>query len=160
MTGRIRIILTLTTVVLALGCFTFEQSTPAQSESSYCKQVKGNLIVEFGPGTASGAITNGSFLNGTVETVFTPGSVAATADPTSVTFTGDSAITTDKGVITTHDLYLFDFATELGSGMLRIDPAASTGDFAGATGIIYLNINAGDPPGHARLGGRICFASE
>jgi hypothetical protein len=157
---KVRSFMMLVAVVLTLGLFPLERSTSAQSPNSNCKQIKGNLMVNFGPGVASGTVTNGSFLNGTFETAFTPGSVVPTADPTSVTFTGGSTITTDKGVLVTHDVYLFDFARALGPGMLRIDSTASTGDFAGATGILYLNPNFGDPPGHAQLGGKICFANE
>lgn len=166
MNAKIRILITLSAVVLMAGLFPFEQSTSAgstksaQSENSNCKQVKGNLTVNFGPGTATGAITNGSVLNGTFETVFSAGSVVPTADPTSVTFTGDSTITTNTGVLVTHDVYLFDFVIALGPGMLRIDSTASTGDFAGATGILYINPNFGDAPGHAKLTGKICFANE
>lgn len=160
MNAKIRTIITIVTGMLTLGLFPLEQSTSAQSLSSNCKQVKGNLAVNFGPGTANGVVTNGSVLNGTFETVFNAGSVVPTADPTSVTFTGDSRITTDKGVLVTHDVYLFDFAIALGPGMLRIDSTASTGDFAGATGILYINPIFGDPPGHAKLTGRICFANE
>ena len=136
MNTNTRMLMTLVAVALTFGLFPLEQSTSAQSENSKCKQVKGNLIVNFGPGIASGVITNGSFLNGTFETVFKAGSVVPTADPTSVTFTGDSTNTTGKGVLVTHDVYLFDSVRALGPAMLRIDSAASTGDFLGATGII------------------------
>lgn len=166
MNAKTRVLMMLLAIVLTFGLLPLEQSTwarsakSAQSENSNCKQVKGNVIVNFGPGTASGAITNGSFLNGTLETVFNAGSVVPTADPTTVTFTGDSTITTEKGVLATHDVYLFDFVRALGPGMLRIDSAASTGDFAGATGIIYISPNFGDAPGHGKLTGKVCFANE
>lgn len=165
MNTKTRIVMTLG-VALCFALLPLQQPTSArsagsvQSPNSNCKQVKGNLTVEFGPGTASGAITNGSVLNGTFETVFNPGSVVPTADPTSVTFTGDSTITTNEGTLVTHDVYLFDFVRALGPGMLRIDSTASTGDFAGATGILYINPNFGDPPGHAELAGKICFANQ
>jgi hypothetical protein len=166
MNAKIRMLMTLVAVVFALALLPLEQATSArstksaQSENSNCKQVKGNLTVNFSPGTASGEVTNGSVLNGTFATVFNAGSVAPTADPTSVTFTGGSTITTDKGVLVTRDVYLFDFVMALGPGMLRIDSAASTGDFAGATGILYINPNFGDAPGHGELAGKICFANQ
>jgi hypothetical protein len=159
----------LTTVVLVALSFAltpFDQPTAARSErmakstNSNCKEVKGNLTVEFGAGTANGEIINGNVLNGTFATAFTPGSVVPTADPTSITFTGDSTISTDKGVLATHDVYLFDLVSALGPGMLRIDSTNSTGEFAGATGILYLNPNFGDPPGHAQLSGKICLADQ
>lgn len=164
MKTKTRIVMTVAAVALSL--LPLEQPTSArsassaQSPNSNCKEVKGNLTVEFGTGTASGAITNGNGLNGTFATAFNPGSVAPTADPTSVTFTGDSTISTEKGVLVTHDVYLFDFVRALGPGMLRIDSTTSTGDFAGATGILYINPNFGDPPGHAQLFGKICLANQ
>lgn len=166
MKTKARILMTLAAVALSFALTLLEQPTsarsasPAQTSNSNCKQVKGNLRVEFGPGTASGAIANGNVINGTFETVFTPGSVVPTADPTSITFTGDSTITTDKGVLVTHDVYLFDFVRALGPGMLRIDSITSTGDFAGATGILYINPNFGDAPGNAEIGGNMCFANQ
>lgn len=167
MNAKTRMLIMLLAIALTVGFFPLEQSIsartakPLQSENSNCKHVKGDIMVNFGPGTASGTVSNGGFLNGTVETAFTPGSVVPTADPTSVTFTGVSTITTNRGVLVTQDVYLFDIATGLGSAMLRIDSAASTGDFAGATGVAYLNISSTTPEsGRAELAGRICFANE
>lgn len=163
MKTKARIVMTVVAVALSFALSPLEQLTSARSastassQSSNCKEVKGTLTVEFGAGTASGAITNGNVLNGSFITAFTPGSVVPTADPTSVTFTGD--VSTDKGVLMTHDVYLFDFVIALGPGMLRIDSTTSTGDFAGATGILYINPNFGDPPGQAQLAGKICLAS-
>lgn len=165
MKTKARIVMTVVAVALSFALSPLEQLTSARSastassQSSNCKEVKGTLTVEFGAGTASGAITNGNVLNGSFITAFTPGSVVPTADPTSVTFTGNSTISTDKGVLMTHDVYLFDFVIALGPGMLRIDSTTSTGDFAGATGILYINPNFGDPPGQAQLAGKICLAS-
>ncbi|HZI87640.1 MAG TPA: hypothetical protein VFD48_12455 [Pyrinomonadaceae bacterium] len=161
-----RIVMTVIAFALSFAFLPLGHSTSARSESraqsanSNCKEVKGNLTVEFGAGTANGVITNGNLLNGTLATVFTPGSVVPTADPTSVTFTGDSTISTDKGVLATHDVYLFDLVLVLGPGMLRIDSTTSTGEFAGATGILYINPNFGDLPGLAQLTGKICLASQ
>ena len=161
MKAKIRTGLTLVVVMLLSGLFSLEQSTWAQSENSNCKEVKGNLWVSFGPGVANGTITNGGIFNGTVATIFNDGSVVPTADPTTVTFTGDTVITTNAGVLVTHDVYVFDFVRSLGPGMLRIDPSASTGIFAGATGVVYLNVIFGGPEsGQAKLAGQICFAKE
>ena len=167
MNAKTIMLMTLVTVVLTFGLLPLEQSTAArpakmaQSENSNCKHVKGDLMVNFGPGTASGTISNAGVLNGTIATVFNAGSIVPTADPTTVTFTGDSTITTNRGVLVTHDVYVFDFARSLGPGMLRIDSAASTGDFAGATGVIYLNVRFGDNvSGQASLAGQICLANQ
>jgi hypothetical protein len=166
MKTKTRVVMTVVAVALSFALSPLQQLTSARSasmagsQSSNCKEVKGNLTVEFGAGTASGAITNGNVLNGSFATVFTPGSVVPTADPTSITFTGNSTISTDKGALATHDVYLFDFVSALGPAMLRIDSTNSTGEFAGATGILYINPNFGDPPGQAQLSGKICLASQ
>lgn len=152
-----RVLMTFVAIALTGGVFEVAQPTAAQTADSSCKQLKGDLAVTFGPGTASGVLTNGSFLNGTFDSVFVAGSVLPTADPTSITFTGNSSITTNKGVLVTRDVYLVDFILTLGPGMLRIDPAASTGEFAGATGLIYLNPQVEGPLGHAQLAGQICL---
>ena len=150
-----------TIMALALGfCLLYEvPATQAQSMNSRCRIVRGNLEVAFSPGAANGSITNSGFLNGSVTTSFQPGSVMPTANPTSITFTGDTTLTTLAGTLVTHDVYLFDFVLMLGPAMLRIDPGASTGIFAGATGVIYINPVAGSTDtGQAELGGRLCFA--
>lgn len=152
--------ITMTVIVMVLGLIAIDYPAFAQADTGKCKQVKGNVEVTFGPGTANGVIANGGVLNGTFSTAFTAGSIMPTADPTSVTFTGDSVIANDWGTVVTRDVYLFDTAMGLGPGLLRIDPAASTGAFAGATGVIYINPNFDDLVGHGQLGGKICLAEE
>jgi hypothetical protein len=39
----------------------------------------------------------------------------------------------------TQNVGIFDVATGVFSAIGRIDPDASTGDFAGATGVLYIN---------------------
>lgn len=161
MNARTRKLMTLVAVVLTFCLCSLEQATSAQSPNSNCKQVKGSLAVNFGPGVANGTITNGGVLNGTIATTFNAGSVVPTADPAAVSFTGSSTITTNGGTIVTHEVYVFDFVRSWTTAMLRIDSAASTGAFAGATGVIFLNSNSASPEsGQGELAGQICYANE
>jgi len=47
------------------------------------------------------------------------------------------------------------------TGIARIDPDASTGDFAGATGVLYINAKTtdGGATDQAEIAGEICFAN-
>ncbi len=47
------------------------------------------------------------------------------------------------------------------SDFARIDPNASTGDFAGATGVLYINgrTTDGGATFQAKITGEICFAN-
>ena len=131
------------------------------SQSPNCKSVKGEVSVTFGPDSALGVITNGGVLNGTLASTFDAGSVIFTADPTTVSFTGSGLITTLQGTIATRDVFIYDFAILRATAMSRIDPAASTGIFAGATGVIYTNDRSGTPTSaESDLSGRICYAGH
>jgi hypothetical protein len=59
-------------------------------------------------------------------------------------------------------LYLLDLVTGLGVAMTDIDPSTSTGIFAGATGVLYMNIvksiTVAQGPYYEAVGGQICFA--
>ena len=153
-----KLITTMMALAFSICLLNGVSSIQAQPTHRRCKAVRGNLGVVFSPGAANGSITNGGFLNGSVAQAFNPGSVVPTADPTSITFTGDSTITTIHGTLVTRDVYLFDFVRLLGPAMFRVDPVASTGIFAGAEGVIYLNpVSAATDTGQAELGGRICY---
>lgn len=143
-------------VLLSLGL-----QTPAQSLNSSCKSVRGDVSVTFGPGSGEGAITNAGVLNGPLAATFDAGSVVFTADPTTVSFTGSTTITSLHGTIVTRDVYIYDFAILRATAMLRIDPVASTGGFAGATGVIYINDRSGTPTeAESDLSGRICYSGQ
>ena len=160
MYAKTRKLMTLVAVVLTFCLCPLARTASAQSPNSNCKQVKGSLAVNFGPGVANGTITNGGFLNGTIATTFNAG-VVPTADPAAVSFTGSSTITTNGGTIVTHEVYVFDFVRSLTSALLRIDSATSTGAFAGATGVIFLNSSSASlESGQGELAGQICFATE
>ena len=125
------------------------------------QQVKGTeSVVNNGNGTTSGTITQGGKLNGTTQTVFTS-DFTPTPDPNTFSFTDDLTLTTDKGVLRTHNVTLFDAANGVFSAIARIDPNGSTGDFAGATGVLYINgkTTDGGATFQAEITGEICFAN-
>jgi hypothetical protein len=148
-----RTLATFALITLTIGLFPSAQSASAVSD---CKQVKGNLT----GGGGSGTITQGGGLNGTTQAVFTS-MFTPTPDPTTFSFTDDLTITTDKGVLKTHNVAIFDVARGVFSAIDRIDPNASTGDFAGATGVLYINGTTidGGATIQAEITGEICFAN-
>ena len=150
---RIRTLATFASVVLTIGLLSLTQSASAVSD---CKKASGNLS----GGGGSGTITQGGILNGTTQAVFTS-AFSPTPNPTTFSFTDDLTITTDKGVLKTHNVGIFSVAAGVFSAIDRIDPTASTGDFAGATGVLY--INGKTPDGgvtiQAEITGEICFAN-
>lgn len=149
---KIRTLATFALVALTIGLFSFAQSASAVSD---CKKVKGNLS----GGGGSGTITQGGRLNGTTQAIFTS-AFTPTPDPTTFSFTDDLTVTTNKGVLKTHNVAIFDVAAGLFSAIDRIDPHTSTGDFAGATGVLYINgkTNDGGATIQAEITGEICFA--
>jgi hypothetical protein len=153
-TGKLMILIAL---VLTLGLFSLEQSASAQSN---CRKVKGKFIDVTSGGSTTGTITNGGILNSTTETVFSP-AFLFTPDPTTVSFTADSTFTTNRGVLTTHNVYIFDFARGVATALYRIDPNASTGIFAGAAGVLYVNgKETGPGTVEGNITGEICFAPD
>lgn len=146
--------MTFALVALTIGLFTQTQSTSA---GGICHNVKGSLS----GGNGSGAITQGGILNGTTQAVFTS-MFTPTPDATTFSFTDDLTITTyHYGVLKTHNIAIFDTARGVFSAIDRIDPNTSTGSFAGATGVLY--INGRTPNGgmtiQAEITGEICFAN-
>lgn len=124
-----------------------------------CKEAKGNLsVVNPNTGTTSGRITQGGKLNGTTQAVFTSG-FTSTPEPATFSYTDDFTVTTNRGVLRTHNIGIFDTVTGLFTEIARIDPATSTRDFAGATGVLYINGNTTDGGAsfRAEISGEICF---
>ncbi len=139
------------------------QDNDLQSASavSGCKKVKGNVsAVNNGNGTASGIITQGGELNGTTLVVLTS-AFTPTPDPNTFSFTDDLTLITKKGVLRTHNVTLVDLANGVVTVIARIDPNASTGDFAGATGVLYINGKTpdGGTTFQEEITGEICFAN-
>lgn len=155
---RIRTLATLALVALTIGLFLPARSTSAVSS---CKKSKGNLsVVNNFNGTTSGTITQGGSLNGTTQAAFTS-AFTPTPDANTFSFTDDLTVTTNRGVLATHNVGIFDVATGLFSAINRIDPSASTGDFAGATGALYINGKTSDGGAtfEAEITGNICIAN-
>lgn len=144
--------------ILMFCLFSLEQLTSAQ-ETNKCITVKGKFTDVTRDGSTTGTITRAGILNGRTETVFSP-AFAFTPDPTTVSFTGDYTIITPRGVLITHNVYIFDFARGLGAGIYRIDPYASNGIFAYATGVLYVNGKAPVPSTvEGDISGEICFGN-
>ena len=159
MNARTRILVTLAAFVLTFGSIPIKHSASAQSTNN-CMKVKGKFVdLTTGPETSSGTVTNGGILNGAEETVYDLASGVLTYDPTTVTFTGDTTWTTNRGVLKTHNIFMLDFARGVGAALYRIDPSTSTGIFAGATGVLFINAYAPDPIiAFGDISGEICFA--
>jgi hypothetical protein len=155
---------TMIAAVLSLELFTLRAAALAQSQDFDCHRAKGNLVEVFNPGnnTNTGTLSNGGWLDGTMVSVFN--SVAyPTPDPNKVTFSSTMTLTTGQGQLKgAGRVYLFDLVTGLGVAMTYIDPSASTGIFAGATGVLYMNlvksITVAQGPYYEVVGGQICFA--
>ena len=156
MKSRIRILTISSLVALTFGLFSTLQSVSAVND---CKQAIGTLNAVNNGNSATGIITQGGRLNGTTEAVHTSG-FTPTSDLSTFSFTDDLTLTTNKGVLKTHNVVVFDVARGLFTAIARVDPTASTGDFAGATGVLYLNGKTidGGATVQADVTGEICFA--
>lgn len=157
MSIKIRTLATLASAVLAVGLFSSPQSVLAFGD---CHKVRGTLSAVNNGNSATGVITQGGRLNGTTVAVHTSG-FTPTPDPTTFSFTDDLSVTTDKGVLRTHNVVIFDVARGLFTAIARVDPDASTGDFAGATGVLYLNgrTTDGGATVQAEITGEICLTN-
>jgi len=82
-------------------------------------------------------MNQGGRLNGTTRR-FSPVPLLRRPTRTPFPFTDDLTITTNKGVLKTHNVGIFD-CDGIVRAIDRIDPNSSTGDFAGATGVLYIN---------------------
>jgi len=186
MNAKTRTVMTLSMVMLTLGLFSLEPSATAQSARSWfgprgnkapststqsangnCKAIKGSGIQVFDPvlGVVSGPVTNAGILNGTLEDVvnFAAGFVL-TPDPTVFAYTTDLTITTNHGQLRASPVTIQSGVTGAGAEWGNINPDASTGRFAGATGMICITFKpVGDPsigPYQAEFSGEICLANE
>ena len=157
MSLRNRMLATFALLALTFGVFSSSRSVLAYSD---CKKVQGNERVRnTHNGTTSGTITQGGKLNGTTQTVFTS-AFTPTPDPNTFSFTDDLTLTTNEGVLKTHNVTIFDAANGVFSAIARIDPNASTGLFAGSTGVLYINgkTTDGGETFQGEITGDICYA--
>lgn len=138
--------LTMVAVVLSIASFTLEGAAAAQeagalgrSEDGRCHRVEGEARDTWpGAGNVSTGVMAASwFLYGTTEYVYdTEG--FPTPDPNVVTFGAALTLTTKRGLVGARVLFLFDFVTGTWTSMATVDPASSTGRFAGATGTLWF----------------------
>ena len=129
--------------------------------ASDCQSLRGiEGVVNNGNGTASGTITEGGKLNGTTQTVFTS-AFTPTPDSSAFSFTDDLTLTTNKGVLHSHNVTIFDVVQGVFTALARIDPNTSTGDFAGATGVFYISGKTADGGAtfQGEITGSMCFAN-
>lgn len=151
-------------LILVVCALWFAPSASAQSISG-CKKAKGNWLDSLNAvGGTSGTITNAGILNGTTETVYNPAFVF-TLDPNVVSYVAETTITTNHGQLVTDNVYIYNFVTGLGTALGSVKPDASTGQFAGATGVLYFNTTetigvVPDQSYVSRIAGEVCFASE
>ena len=123
------------------GCF----SQQAMADDHLrCRDANGDLsVVSSGSGTTSGTVRHGGKLNGSTRAVFTS-ALTATPNPNAFSYTDEFSITTDRGVLKAHNVGLFMVSNGLFSEIAIIDPGTSTGNFAAATGVLYINGKTND----------------
>jgi hypothetical protein len=161
--------------VAAMGLIVLVQSASAQSN---CKDLKGDLTETTPDGTNfSGTVSNAGWLNGDTHGVWTLTVLSITPAvipaPLMSVFAHTFTITTNLGKLkATNRLFLFNVdAIATGKefvSVVYVDPAGSTGIFAGATGTLFTNLLKQDPgPGFPfpvtfteSLSGQICFARQ
>jgi hypothetical protein len=137
-----------------------------QSVNSNCKTITGNSAQVFDPvsSTLFGTNTNAGVLNGTLEDVVKPDAgFVLTPDPNVITYLSSLTIKTVNGDLkASSDVNTFNFVTGHFTEFGQIDPATSTGKFAGATGVIFFTgRTVGTPdvgPYEAEITAHICFA--
>ena len=154
---------TIAILALTLGAVVPGQSA-AQSNSS-CKQVEGDWLDALNDvGGTSGTVTNAGILNGATETVYDPAFVF-TLDPNVVSYLAETTITTNHGQLKTSNVYMYNFVTGVGAAMGTINPDGSTGEFVGATGVLYFNTTQTigafpDQSYVSTIAGEVCFADQ
>lgn len=128
----------------------------AAGDDDKCKEVLANQSVTANAdGSTDGTITQGGILNG--QTHFVTSSFTPTAVPGIFLLTGNLTITTNKGTLTTSDVAIFDVANGLFTDIAQI--TGGTGDFAGATGVLFISGKTTDfVHFQDKIVGNICLA--
>ena len=150
-----------------LGVSGNAQKAATASPNSNCKKIRGNGVQVFDPATGivTGPVTNSGLLDGDLEDVinFVAG-FAVTPDPTVFAYTTNLTITTIHGQLKLSPVTIQSVVTGAGAEWGHVDPAASTGRFAGATGTLSVVFKPiGDPsvgPYEAEISADICFAQN
>ncbi len=175
-------VITLGAFVLTIVFFSMPHSAAAQASRSgtrslgnsaqtthsadtNCQSLKGVRTDAFDPNTgiSSGTLSGGGWLNGTTETAINFGAgFVFTPNPNVGAFLSDVTITTANGQLKANLVTTFNLVTGAFAEWGNIDPTASTGRFAGATGVIFFNgktLNSVDTgPFESEIAGQICFA--
>ena len=125
----------LMTLVAIMPTYLFCLGQPAVAQSLKAKATF--VDVCLGGSTCTGTITEGGILNGTTVTLFT-GGPNITPDPNTFSFTNDFTITTVQGELKVQIVNVFNVVTGVTAGFGNINPNASTGRFAGATGALFV----------------------
>ncbi|MFL6468710.1 MAG: hypothetical protein ACJ72Z_12200 [Pyrinomonadaceae bacterium] len=152
-------LVTFTLFALSVVVFTASSTVLAVSGCQKVKGIENGALNPDGSG-ASGTITQGGKLNGSSQVVLMTGFIP-TGDPFTFTFTDNLTLTTNEGILRTHNVSLFDTANGLSTAVARIDPNTSEGIFANATGVLYLNAKVTNAVGgfQAEITGEVCFAN-
>ena len=148
---------TLIVIALTAGCFS---SDAMANDHLRCRDANGDLsVVSNGNGTTGGTVRHGGKLNGTTRAVFTS-ALTSTPNPNAFSYTDEFSITTDGGVLKSHNVGLFVVSNGLFSEIAIIDPGTSTGNFAAATGVLYINgkTNDGGATFKAEITGEFCVS--
>ena len=158
MKARTRPWIALSATVVTVCLFALGQSASAQSVDRPCREAKGQLN-EVGNSTGTpGTITHGGILDGTTQLLYTSDSVA-TPDPTTISYTDDLTVTTRRGVLRTHEVGVFEFERGVFTSFGRIDSNASTGQFRGAKGMLFIHgkTTDGGATFRSHITGKICL---
>ncbi len=159
MNRRIKTLAMFAMVTVTTSLFSLPQLALADGN---CKNLKGNLsVVNNFDGTTSGTITRGEKLNGTTRATFSSAPIP-TPDASTISYIDNFSVTTQKGILATSNVAIYDTGRGLFSEIARIDPNVSTGDFAGATGVLFINgqTTDGGVTFQAGIEGEICFISR
>jgi hypothetical protein len=163
-TGKI---MSRTALALSLFVLSFPRSANSQSDKvqGNCQEASGILDEVFIPekNGAAGIIRNGGWLNGTTFVTFT--GAASFPLPGIAVFTGQGTFSTNHGLLKTSNIYLLDVSKQNGSVLAHVDPDASTGKFAGASGTLFLNtiranVTANPQTFRSEVHGQVCLAKR
>ena len=131
-------------MALLLATATMGLFQEAMADGLKCKGVNGELsVVSNGDGSTRGVIKHAGTLNGTTRAVFTS-ALTPTPNPNAFSYTGEFSITTNRGVLKSHNVGLFLVANGLFSEIGVIDSNTSTGSFSNAAGVLYINGKTSD----------------
>ena len=158
MNAKIRIWITLAAVALTLAGLPFEQSAAGQSANGNCLKVKGKTAGVFNGVTFDLVVTQAGILNGTGEVTFDfVSGIFPTPDPNSFTYRGELTFNAQQGQLKLRYVALDQVGPPfIHTDIAHVDPDASTGIFAAATGVMYTR---GDDT-NAEFTGEICLANN